>query len=94
MDIDFAILMFHRRHVYEHNAGEVDEKYIRDSGDTSVRPKQVIRENAESAAKIAQIVLKMARNLHDGFHAIFAPEKMPIQSHQEHIKRSRVNKQA
>ena len=30
-DIAFAVLMFHRRHVYEHNGGEADEKYIRNS---------------------------------------------------------------
>lgn len=86
-DTDFAILMFHRRHVYEHNGGEVDEKYIRDSGDILVRPKQVIRESAETATRIAQIVFKMAQNIHDGFHAIFPAEKMPIQLHQEHVKR-------
>ena len=66
--------MFHRRHVYEHNGGEVDEKYIRDSGDTSVRLKQVIRENQASALRIAEIVRTMGRNIHKGFHEIFPPE--------------------
>ena len=55
-DIDFTILMFHRRHVYEHNGGEVDDKYIQDSGDQSVRAKQVIHENQESASRIARLV--------------------------------------
>lgn len=81
-DVDFAILMFHRRHVYEHNGGEVDDKYIRDSGDTSVRPKQVIRETDTSALRIADLVLKMGRNLHDGFHDIFPPEQAPLKIHQ------------
>ena len=31
-DVAFAKLMFHRRHVYEHNGGEADGKYIADSG--------------------------------------------------------------
>jgi len=87
-DVDFAILMFHRRHVYEHNGGEVDEKYIRDSGDTSVRPKQVIRESAESASRIANIVLKIAQNIHNGFHAIFPAEEMPLRFYQEKVKRT------
>jgi hypothetical protein len=30
-----ATRMFQRRHVYEHNGGEVDENYLRDSGDTN-----------------------------------------------------------
>lgn len=48
-DIDFATLMFFRRHVYEHNGGEADERYIKESGDTSVRIKQVMRESSETA---------------------------------------------
>ncbi len=70
-DIDYAILMFHRRHVYEHNGGEVDEKYIRDSGDTSVKLKQRIHETKQSVDRTAELVLKLSRNLHSGFHKIF-----------------------
>lgn len=77
-EIDFAVLMFHRRHVYEHNGGEVDGKYIRDSGDTTVRPKQVIRETPESASRTTELVIKMGRNLHKGFHEIFPVEEAPI----------------
>lgn len=82
-DIAFATLMFHRRHVYEHNGGEVDEKYIRDSGDTSVRPKQVIRETRETASRIADLVGKMGRNIADGLHQIFAPEQIPLRIQRE-----------
>jgi hypothetical protein len=80
-DVKFAALMFHRRHVYEHNGGEADEKYIADSGDASVRPKQALHETQESAHRIAGVVLKMARNLHRGFHEIIPPEEGPIQFH-------------
>lgn len=86
-DIDFASLMFHRRHVYEHNGGEVDEKYIKDSGDTSVRLKQVIRENKTTATRIASLVLDLAKNIQGGFHSIFPVEEMPIRFHEEHKKR-------
>lgn len=78
MDIDFAAKMFFRRHVYEHNGGEVDERYIKESGDTSVRPKQVIRENSETVLRTADLVLKMGKRLHDGFHEIFPPEQKAI----------------
>ena len=77
-DVKFATLMFHRRHVYEHKGGEADEKYIADSGDTAVRPKQALHESQESAHRIAGLVLKMAGNLHRGFHEILPPESGPI----------------
>ena len=35
--------MFHRRHVYEHNGGEVDQNYLDKSGDTTVRLRQHIQ---------------------------------------------------
>jgi hypothetical protein len=77
-DVEFAALLFHRRHVYEHNGGEADEKYIADSGDSSVRPKQTLRETQESAHRLAGLVTKIARNLHRGFHEILPPESAPI----------------
>lgn len=89
-DIDFTVLMFHRRHVYEHNGGEVDDKYIQDSGDSLVRSKQVIHEDQRSASRIAELVLKMAQNIHKDFHTIFLPEDMPIHFHrtQPHCART------
>lgn len=83
----FAILMFHRRHVYEHNGGEVDEKYIRDSGDTSVRLKQVIQETRETSSKIADLVVTMGRNITEGFHDIFPPEEIPIRIQRDRVGR-------
>ena len=79
-NIAFAELMFHRRHVYEHKGGEADEKYISDSSD-SVRVKQALRESQESAHRIANVVIKLATNLHTGFHEIFPPWDEPIQRH-------------
>lgn len=86
-DRDFAILMFHRRHVYEHNGGEVDEKYIQDSGDTSVRLKQEIRESRETALRIATIVSQLGKNLLEGFHSIFPLQEAPIKIKQDRIER-------
>ncbi len=77
-ELSAARLMFHRRHVYEHNGGEVDEKYLRDSGDASVRLKQALRETQESAHNFASLVGRMAANLHKGFHDIFPPDPDPI----------------
>ena len=85
----FGALMFHRRHVYEHNDGEVDQKYIDDSGDTSVRLKQMLRETRDTAFRITEIVSRMAENLHDGFHEIFPPQDTPIQVMQKKLKLKR-----
>jgi hypothetical protein len=74
----FAARMFFRRHVYEHNGGEVDARYIEASGDETVRPKQVIRETRESASRLLDIIVKISRNLSVGFHEIFPPEAEPI----------------
>ena len=80
-DINFAKLMFHRRHVYEHLGGEADEKYIADSGDVGIRPKQALRETQESAHRIVGLVSRMAANLHQGFHEIVPPEERHIAKH-------------
>jgi hypothetical protein len=77
-DAEFIRLMFCRRHVYEHNGGEVDQKYLDDSGDMSVRLKQALRETPESIFRMTGIILKMAGNLHEGFHEMFPPMEKPI----------------
>jgi len=84
--------MFHRRHVYEHNGGVVDEKYLKDSGDTSVRLRQTIRENQASAHRIIGLVAKMGQNLYDAFHDIFPPEAEPTQRHAERKKVQRARR--
>jgi hypothetical protein len=87
-DVQFATLMFHRRHVYEHKGGEADEKYIADSGDTSVRPKQALRETQASAHRIAGLVVRMVRNLHRGFHEIIPTEDAPIREYDKHSRQT------
>jgi hypothetical protein len=84
-DLRFATLMFHRRHVYEHKGGEADEKYITESGD-NVRLKQALRETQESAHRTATVVLRLAKNLHDGFHDIFPPLEEPIREYNRRIR--------
>lgn len=86
-DVAFIRLMFHRRHVYEHNGGEVDQKYLDDSGDTSVRLKQALRETPDSVFRMTRLILRMARNLHEGFHELFPPMEEPIESHKQQQER-------
>jgi hypothetical protein len=82
-DFEFAKLMFHRRHVYEHKGAEADEKYIADSGDTSVRPKQALRETEESAHRISGLVVKMSASLHRGFHEILPADEGPTKQYEK-----------
>ena len=91
-DIAFIKKLFLRRHVYEHNGGEVDQRYLDESGDKSVRLKQRIRESDESFFRVKEVVKKIAANYKNGFHDIFPPEPIPIQhekARQERIKESR-----
>jgi hypothetical protein len=77
-DQAFIRLMFQRRHVYEHNGGQVDQTYLDQSGDTSVRLGQALRESPESIFRLTGLIQKMAGNLHDGFHELFPPVAKPI----------------
>ena len=77
-DVAFITRMFLRRHVYEHNGGEVDERYITESGDTTVRPKQRIRESSESTLRATNVIEILGRNFKTGFDEIFPPVEAPI----------------
>lgn len=87
-----VVRMFHRRHVYEHNGGEVDQKYLDDSGDDSVRLKQHIRETRETVHELLGNLVKIVRNLHNGFHELLPPLQEPIdafEAEQARIKKYR-----
>jgi hypothetical protein len=85
-DVEFATLMFHRRHIHEHNGSVADEKYLADSGDKSVRFGQEIRETQRSAHRLISLVSEMVKSLHRGFHDIFPPEPQPITRYEESKK--------
>lgn len=86
-DVTQARMMFYRRHLYEHNGGEVDEKYLEKSSDATVRLKQVIRETQEGAHALLGTLTKMARNLHAGFHELIEVMNEPIHAFEEKKKR-------
>ena len=79
-EVSFAKLMFHRRHVYEHKGGEADEKYLSDSGESTVRLKQRLRNTQQEGNDLLGILLKIARALHVGFHELLPPEPEPIEA--------------
>ncbi len=77
-DLEFGQRMFLRRHVYEHKGGEVDERYLRDSGDTSVKLRQALHETTEDVHRLINLIVRMAESLHQGFHEIFPTDTGPI----------------
>lgn len=88
----FVALMFHRRHVYEHNGGEVDQKYLDESGDDTVQLKQHIHETQLGAHSLLSSLVKMARNIHGTFHELFPPIPEPIKAFED--KKARIAKYA
>ena len=53
-------------------------------GFAPVRLKQALRETPDSVFGMTVIILRMARNLHEGFHELFPPMEKPIKSHKTH----------
>jgi hypothetical protein len=86
-EVESVRLMFLRRHLYEHNGGEVDQKYLDKSGDKSVRLKQLLRETKEAAHALMGAVVKMARNLQAGFHMLIEVDEGPIRAFSDKKKR-------
>ncbi len=77
-DAEFIRRMFLRRHVYEHDGGQVTQRYLDESEDKTVKLRQSLREDAEGVFRMTGFILKMARNLHEGFHELFPPTEAPI----------------
>jgi hypothetical protein len=72
-DVAFVTKMFARRHVHEHNGCEVDQRYIDETGDHSVKPKQLIHETRESVLGTIRVVETMMANFHAQFHGFSRP---------------------
>lgn len=69
-DQEFLRKRFMRRHVYEHCSGIADQEYLANSGDTSVRAGQLIREKSNNVATLIRLVRAFAANFDEGFHSI------------------------
>jgi hypothetical protein len=61
---------FHRRHILTHNSGVVDEKYIKNTNDTSVRLNQKIKVEKDEAIKLISLTRAIAKKLFDGYNSI------------------------
>ncbi len=82
-DLAFFKMMMHRRHIFEHNGGVADERYIRESGDTGAHAGVLIRENQANAHRLIGCLSRMIKNFNEDFHEIFPPTQWPIDYHQK-----------
>ncbi|WP_139181556.1 hypothetical protein [Pelosinus fermentans] len=69
-DKEFIKQRFLRRHIYEHNAGIVDQEYLDKSQDTSVKLGQIVREKSSNVTSLIKLVRQIAVNYDKEFHAI------------------------
>jgi hypothetical protein len=58
-DLPFLRMMMHRRHIFEHNGGVTDERYVRESGDATAREGVLIRETQENAHVLVSCLARM-----------------------------------
>jgi hypothetical protein len=86
-ELPFIKMMMHRRHVFEHNAGVADERYVRLSGDADAREGILIRETQANAHRLINGLTRMAGNLDADFHEIFPPTEWPVNHHRERQER-------
>jgi hypothetical protein len=61
---------FHRRHILTHNSGVVDEKYIKNTDDTTVRLNQKIHVEKDEAIRLISLTRTIGKKLLDGYESI------------------------
>ena len=76
---DFIRMMFHRRHVYEHDGGVATAFYVAESGDPDAEEGILIRESRENVHKLIGLLERMSENIETDFHEIFPPESFCIE---------------
>jgi hypothetical protein len=69
-DRRFLNRMFNRRHVFTHNAGRVDQEYLDNTGDTTVRLNQVLRVRSREIRRLIPLVRDCGQRLIQGYESI------------------------
>jgi hypothetical protein len=88
-EIGFVKMMMHRRHLFEHNAGVADGRYVKMSGDPEARHGVLVRETQANAHRLISSLARMAENLESDFHEIFPPTEWPINFYLKQQERMR-----
>lgn len=69
-DRRFLNVMFNRRHVFTHKAGRVDQEYLDNTGDTTVRLNQVLRVRSKEMRRLIPLVRECGLRLIRGYESI------------------------
>jgi hypothetical protein len=69
-DLIFLNKMFNRRHLVIHTGGRVDDKYLKNTNDTSVRLNQVIRVENNDIRRLIPLTTLAGKNLIEGFESM------------------------
>jgi hypothetical protein len=69
-DRKFVNKMFNRRHLIAHKGGRVDQEYLDNTGDTSVRLHEAIHVHSNEIRRLITLTNTAATNLIAGFDSI------------------------
>lgn len=69
-DQDFLKLIFNRRHLLVHRAGRVDDEYLQNTADTTVRLHQQLRIRSREVRRLADLLSRCGENLFYGYLSI------------------------
>jgi len=69
-DKAFIIRSFGRRHLFTHNAGVVDQEYLDNTLDTSVRLRERVHVRSKDVKRLIALIRKVGQQLFNGFESI------------------------
>jgi hypothetical protein len=69
-DLTFVNLMFKRRHLFVHNAGRVDQKYLDETGDHTFELNEMVVVGADELKRLVPLVRMLGSNLINGIDNI------------------------
>lgn len=69
-DRTFMNKMFNRRHLFTHKAGQVDQEYLTNTGDTTVKLHQKIRLHSNEIIRLIDLIQKAGNNIIEGYKSI------------------------
>ena len=67
---NFVNKMFNIRHLFTHNNGQIDQEYIDNTGDKSMKINQLVRLRSKEIKRIIELTKKMMINLTNDYMAI------------------------
>jgi hypothetical protein len=74
-DLGFLEVIYNRRHLLSHNAGRVDQEYLDNTGDDSVRLHEVVTVSSSNVAHLVDLTEKIGLRLIDEIHSMFGLPK-------------------